>query len=92
MNKDDELDIAREKAHFKVSELDLIDEQIEIYESDLKIMKNDNLWEHFYKGREYCHVSNQKGRLKQIAYDEMMIKAWQSIRKKVEFVDNGGTK
>ena len=83
MNKDDEKDILRIKATMKVCELDLIDEQIKIYESNIEAMRDDELYEDFYKGKEYSIAPNQTQRFRQIAFSELMANAWKSIKEKV---------
>ena len=83
MNKDDEKDIIRIKGTITINEIELIDEQIKIYEHNVETLRNDKLWEKFYKGVEYSFASSQLQRIQQISASELMLDAWKSIKRKV---------
>lgn len=83
MNQDDEKDVVSIKGTTTVNEIELIDEQIKIYESNIKSLRDDKLWESFYKGKEYSLASSPLQRFQQIAASETILQAWKSIKEKV---------
>ena len=83
MNKDDEKDVVRIKHTITIDEIELIDEQIKIYESNVKSLRDDKHWERFYKGVEYSFAATSLQRFEQIAASETILQAWKSIKEKV---------
>ena len=87
MNETDEKDVVRIKYTIKINEIELIDEQIETYEKTIEALRDDVLWEKFHKGYEYDFAATPLQRFQQIAACETILKAWKSIKTKIEYLD-----